>query len=1042
MALKYRLPALIALMLLLISLACALFAQEIEQRYVTGWNVEPIARFSMDRQLYVNGVRCRIDEGEYKGWWLGGRETGTILGKTTWRIFIDDVQPGTYKVTYDLRTPTGAEWIPGTLRVPQIARHTGAVGKNLSVPKTWPQDKYNKIECDKGAVEFSWDRDNLYIRPAAGSPAACDLSIDALPAVPGKNVVKVHVDGITTVSWTKLFPAIPLTGQTLRYRIEGNSSEWSDVLFVGSGLPQYFGSTMVSNPPGGDDQGPPSSLLNALVDMTGFDMSSSGVSWGAVERTDPGNGPSTYIWKNMLADADLYKRGLVYCHIGLYNHWAEEVKKTDPERYWRLAEKFVAEAAKQYAAIGVKYFSLGFNEPEMFFRTDKEDYFNKDLSFMYNAVKKGNPDAVVIAGKFSSGDPRLIQSFYAHGFKDNFDVMDIHPYNNDSQTGTAMGEIVASHQTLEDLGMGQKRLFLGEGWGPTRDLKQVIRTKWDEPVSEAEADVTRQIFQNGYRCLTNVNEDYCPDWVIGAKYFTLNDNIGSTYWKQARKPVYGPDGELLYYLISELRFDKNSSFDAYFSNGGLIDFFGKPKGQWFFDFPPAMPEVRVLAAGGPEYVLEGHWYRIDVTIVNANPRPITDLKLGVRDRTGKFDGEIGARPLGDFTKAVLKPGEVWQIPVNTVVPRARPGKVRWAYELDYKYDGEFHTSDDVVATEVRTPLNVTLSPDHIILDGSKEQTVKVALQNNADEKETKYEIAVYKGTDFAVQPSMKSVQLKPGEKSSFTFKVVPVKKEPGTKDISVIAGDASRLVVTTPLDCPKMQSTLKIDGDLSDWPKSMVAQGAVRFGNTIGKGARPADDPFPEPPPAKGSALEAKSGDKKDAKNDSAPIFGANAVVAWDNDNFYLAAMVEDENFVQTYTGLDTWREDSIQIALDPLLNGAVMKMPDGKAFDGFAPDDYELGLAQTHQGPQVAIITAPKGTATGLTTDPKLAVNHSGKFTTYEVQIPWKLIQGITAKSGARFGFDILVNNFEKKDRYTLEWAGGIANGKYPERFVPVVLK
>ena len=79
----------------------------------------------------------------------------------------------------------------------------------------------------------------------------------------------------------------------------------------------------------------------------------------------------------------------------------------------------------------------------------------------------------------------------------------------------------------------------------------------------------------------------------------------------------------------------------------LIHIFGKPKGQWFFDFPPALPEVRILATGGPEYVLEGEWHTLNVSVVNANPRPITNLNLGLRDRTGKFKGSISAEALGE-----------------------------------------------------------------------------------------------------------------------------------------------------------------------------------------------------------------------------------------------------------------------------------------------------------------------------------------------------------------------------------------------------------
>ena len=602
---------------------------EIEQRCVTSWNPEPAVRFSTARPLVINAARCRIDEGHFKGKWLDGRAVGTVLGKTTWRVGVDSLPPGTYNVTHDLRTPTGAEWIPGILRVPQIARHTGAIGAGLRAPDTWPQDRYGKIPCDEGLVQFAWDRDNLYARTR--EPNTVEITIDALPAVPGRHTTKVTVAGVRAIPWTDLFPAIPLTGQTIRYRVEGGAaSDWIDLLFVGTGQKQYFGATVVSSGPGGDDQGPPAPILKARMDLAGFGLHSVSVTWEDVERADPGTEGSTYNWSRLKANESLYKRGLVLCSINLQNHWAEPLKSTDPDRYWRLAESFVSEAARQCASAGVTHFTLGYNEPEMFFRTDKEDYFNTQLTHCANAVRKAVPDAVVVAGRFSSGDPQLVRTFYAHGFRDNFDILDLHTYSNDPVTGTAMGEIVACHEVLAELGMGRKRIFLGEGWGPTRNLPQVKRDKWDEPVSPEEADVTRQYFQNGYRCLVTARADFSPDWVLGAKYFTLNDNVGGTYWKQAAKPVYSPTEELLGQMIGELRFGPDADLRAFFCNGGLVDFFGRPKGQWFYDFPPALPEVRVQALGGPAYVLAGEWRQIDVSVVNANPRPITDLQLRLR----------------------------------------------------------------------------------------------------------------------------------------------------------------------------------------------------------------------------------------------------------------------------------------------------------------------------------------------------------------------------------------------------------------------------
>ena len=626
------------------SLSCA---QNVEQRYATRWNVDPIIRFSIDKNLEVNATKCRIDVAPYKDIVLKGRPVGIIHGRPTWQIFAPDIAPGVYKATHDLRTPVGAEFIEGTLRVPQIARHTGNL-KPMSPQEAWPQDKHPRIAQDKGSVEFAWDRENLYIRPASIEKNVVKIAIDLLPNVPGKHIHEVSVRGRTALPWSTLSPAGPYVGQVLRCYVigdDGKRSDERDILFVGSGTGIYFGATMVGESIN-DDQGPPLEIMRALVDMSGLDLRSAGIDWADVEKSDPGNGESKYDWTKFRTNPDPYSGKSIHVNINLDCLWANEVKKNEPERYKKIAQRFLDAAVKQCVFLGIKTFSLGYNEPEMFFRSDRERFFAKDLDFLAAGVRGIVPDADIIAGKFSSGDEGLIKRFYYNGFKDNFTILDIHPYNNDPRTGTAMGEVVTSHETLEELGMGQKRIYLGEGWGPTRNLHQVNRNKYDEPVSPKEADFHRQFYQNGYRELITPRMDYSPDWVLGAKYFTLNDNVGGTYWKQSAKPVKNAKGEVEYYLIGELRFDNPEEFKASFWNGGLIDFQGRPKGQWFYDFPPSLPQVRMLASGDPKYVLVGEEHELKATVTNADNRPITNLKIGLRSQTGKWKGELAAEAVG------------------------------------------------------------------------------------------------------------------------------------------------------------------------------------------------------------------------------------------------------------------------------------------------------------------------------------------------------------------------------------------------------------
>jgi hypothetical protein len=967
---------------------------------------------------------------------------GAIHGRTVWQVPAADLPPGTYKVIHDIRTPLGAELIEGSITIPQIARHTGSVRVVKRLLK-WPQEVYPRIAQDNGPVEFAWDRNNLYVRLARETKSPIEIVLDLLPATPGKYTKRLLISKELTVPWSELFPAGPHIGQRLRYQAMTADSNPRDLLFVGNGEKIYFGATEVGGC--GDDQGPPQPILDALVDLSGLDLRSVGIEWQEVERRDPGNGPSVYDWSPLLRDPNNYKPGLVYAHIGLWNEWAERIKQTDPARYRMLAQRFVEAAATQYAKLGIKYFSLGFNEPEMFFRSDKEAYFVENLNLVAEAVRRAVPDAKIIAGKFSSGDPSLIRSFYRKGFKDNFDVLDIHPYNNDPRTGTALGEIVASYETLVDLGMGHKRIYLGEGWGPTRDLHQVRRTRHNEPVSPEEADTHRQFYQNGYRELITPRVDYSPSWVLGAKYFTLNDNVGGTYWREAARPVKNSRGEVEYYLIGELRFDNPETLKPFFCNGGLVDFFGRPKGTWFYDFPPALPEVRVLTSGGPRYVLHGEWFEIKVLVTNANPRPITAVKLGVRHQTGRWDGELVSEAVGSIVKDSIEPGEIWRTTVKVKINKGRIGPVRIAVEMDYMYDGEIYTTDDILRTELRLPIDVITRPHVVRLEpGIQSVNVSAVIRNNSrhtvDLKPTSGRIG-----SLEVIPSPNTISPKPGSQGVVSFIIKSQNPEAGAHFVPVVPESNENFTFLVPYKCPHAPSELKVDGDLSDWPREIVKTASIRFGGSVSKESRPPDYPFPEPPPIDGSAIENRI--TIGPSEPDAPRFGADAAFMWDEKNLYFMAVVEDKTFVQNYSGIEVWRQDSIQIAFDPLDDGAGSRTVGGMQFamktveEGYSPDDYEYALALTKDGPVITRIVAPMGMSTGYQKIGKVAIRHLDGLTYYEAALPWELIAPYKPGSGKCFRTEITINNFEGNDRYTLAWVRAIRAGKFPSRFVPVIL-
>ncbi|MCL6630501.1 MAG: hypothetical protein K6U00_12980, partial [Armatimonadetes bacterium] len=86
--------------------------------------------------------------------------------------------------------------------------------------------------------------------------------------------------------------------------------------------------------------------------------------------------------------------------------------------------------------------------------------------------------------------------------------------------------------------------------------------------------------------------------------------------------------------------------------------------------------------------------------------------------------------------------------------------------------------------------------------------------------------------------------------------------------------------------------------------------------------------------------------------------------------------------------------------------------------------------------------IVAPPGMSTGYQKLGKVAVRHENGLTYYEAALPWELLAPYKPSSGKRFRVEITVNNYENNDRYTLGWVRAIRAGKFPSRFVPVILE
>lgn len=144
----------------------------------------------------------------------------------------------------------------------------------------------------------------------------------------------------------------------------------------------------------------------------------------------------------------------------------------------------------------------------------------------------------------------------------------------------------------------------------------------------------------------------------------------------------------------------------------------------------------------------------------------------------------------------------------------------------------------------------------------------------------------------------------------------------------------------------------------------------------------------------------------------------------------HLRVLVNEQQHTQTRQPHEMWREDSVQIAIDPARDGA--------AACRYDPNDHEYGFALINKQPVVWRWAAPPlHSYVGLVDEVKLQVQRGNGVTGYDVEIPWSVLGIETPELGRLIGIAIVVNDAGPAGRRFLEWpADAITTHKTPARF------
>ena len=151
--------------------------------------------------------------------------------------------------------------------------------------------------------------------------------------------------------------------------------------------------------------------------------------------------------------------------------------------------------------------------------------------------------------------------------------------------------------------------------------------------------------------------------------------------------------------------------------------------------------------------------------------------------------------------------------------------------------------------------------------------------------------------------------------------------------------------------------------------------------------------------------------------------------LVWEGEGLRLCVTVRDDEHVQLFKDGFLWKNDCLQIGVDPL--------GDARRGFGYLPDDWEVGVSD---GQPVWAWQAGDGKV-GERNDVVSTVERSGCVTRYDVFLPWKMLC-VAPRVGLRFGLALAIRDTDAKGvPCYLAFGHGLVSGKEPSRFVRIVL-
>lgn len=501
-------------------------------------------------------------------------------------------------------------------------------------------------------------------------------------------------------------------------------------------LPDYF--MLALTDPGCDpdedcdDVGPKKVYRNWYIEHTGCNWGGTSFSWAECEKVR-----GKYDFSSITMSEHDRKMKFKVCYIGcggakwivdpsqgIGPAWAEkddfkfeigpDGKKRVSDRYWQAYEKFVESACRYVRQkYGITIFQTGGNERDLVARDVYKDfypdwhfYYMAPIVHIHAAMKRAHPDNKLIIGSMCYTDRAHVNALYDAGAKGNFEILSLHAYGQ-AGVHVDMYQIIEAHNALAEHGDGDVGLIIEEGWScfplPDRIDKDPVLRKGARVYTAEDIEHYRQTVLDGWRnIMTPRKGEYDPKWVIGARYFVLNDHWGGRGWEKRAKAEYDENGKLKGFHLDGywIGTDDPNWIKPFLRPWGLIDIEGKPKGDIIFNFPPYLPkhdfEVSFDDLLNGNHIVAGREYRLVVKFTNHEKTPMTNFRMDMigRDEPAK---KVKFRYIGGDDVTTIAPGQTITRRYIVVYPEeligADPYRARGFADAYYTWNGRLYHTD-------------------------------------------------------------------------------------------------------------------------------------------------------------------------------------------------------------------------------------------------------------------------------------------------------------------------------------------------------------